>query len=356
MGELQYRRHQTSIDFLDSEMKLMSCVLSSIDDTIRSNQRVDYVEAADRANKRKMLIDKRDELGLVTEQFNRHEWVMTRGEMQLREREEEHKLLTLQLNDFQRQVHIMERKVPQMRAYDAEISDLLRQIKRERQDVDAITAKLEAPDLRERERAYCGRDFTLKELEEKVLMYEARINSKEQQLWEKQILLREVEEKIGQVTHEGGTDDPHTLKQFERSGALRAETMTLRRKKMAALAETAIYQAQGTELEEEKQAVKAEIAEASERADAGEAFDGYAAKIVKMHERDVGRRSPGRSRPGTNDSDDEEQMRPGRQHFDAYPTADGLSRPYGQFPVFQPAEPSGQLRHYRKETLRPIEL
>jgi hypothetical protein len=48
-------------------------------------------------------------------------------------------------------------------------------------------------------------------------VYEARINGKERQLCEKEILLPEVEEKITQVTHEGGTDDPHTLKQFERS-------------------------------------------------------------------------------------------------------------------------------------------
>jgi chromosome segregation ATPase len=281
---------------------------------------------------------------------------MKRGEMMLKEREEEHKLLSLQLNDFQRQIHIMERKIPQVRAYDAEIADLNSQINREQRDVDRVTSQLEVPDLRARERSYCGRDFSLKELDDKVTMYEARINGKEQQLWEKQILLREVEDKIAEVTHEGGTDDPRTLKQFERSGSLRAETMILRRKKMAALAETAIYQAQGTELEEEKQSVKEEIEKAGERVQNGEAFDDYAAKVVKMHERDVMTRSEQRTRPGTFDSDDEEERRPGRPHFDAYPTADGLSRPYGAFPVFQPAPPSGQLRHYRKETLRPIEL
>jgi predicted nucleic acid-binding Zn-ribbon protein len=355
-NELRYKQLQTQIDFQKSEIDRMNRCLTSIEDAIKDNQHVYDIEATDCSNKRKMLIDKRDELGLVTEQFNRHEWVMKRGEVQLREREEEHKLLTLQLNDFQRQIHIMERKIPQVRAYDTELADLEKQINRERTDVDKITAKLEAPDLRERERAYCGRDFTMKELEEKVTMYEARINGKEQQLWEKRILLDEIEEKIVHITHQGGTDDPRTVKQFERSGALRAETMTLRRKKMAALAESSIYQAQGTELEEEKQAVKDEMNKAGERVQNGEAFDDYAGKIIKMHERDVMTRSSNGTRPGTFDSDDEEEKRPGRKHFDAYPTADGLSRPYGAFPVFQPAPPSGQLRHYRKETLRPIEL
>ena len=54
--------------------------------------------------------------------------------------------------------------------------------------------------------------------------------------------------------------------------------------------------------------------------------------------------------------DEEEEIRPGRQRFDAYPTADGLSRPYGAFPVFQPAPVPGYARHFRKEVPRPIEL
>ena len=56
------------------------------------------------------------------------------------------------------------------------------------------------------------------------------------------------------------------------------------------------------------------------------------------------------------DDEEEEVKRPGREHYDAYPTKDGLSRPYGAFPVFQPAKPSANLRHYRTETERPIQL
>jgi chromosome segregation ATPase len=303
-----------------------------------------------------MLIDKRDELSLITEQFNRHEWVMKRGEVQLREREEELKLLRLQLNDFARQIDIMQRKVPQLRAYDDEIVELDRQLSVAHGESDKMTAKLEAPDLRERQRAYRGRDFTLKELEEKVATCEQRINAKGQQLWEKQILLHEIEEKIVQVMHLSGTEDEKVLKAFEKSGALRAESMSLRRKKMAAVAESAVYRAQTTELQEEKEAVKTEIAKAAERTEKGAEFDEYSKKIVTMNQRDI-QTSTKKGKTGNGfDSDDEDNKRPGRPHFDAYPTADGLSRPYGAFPVFQPAPPSGQLRHYRKETDRPIQL
>lgn len=198
----------------------------------------------------------------------------------------------------------------------------------------------------------------MKELEDKVSLYEQRINSKEQQLWEKQILLREIEEKIAELSATERSDGDKAAKVLERSGNLRASAMTIRRKKLAALAESAIYQAQTAELEEEKQAAQEELQKANERTQRGEAFDEYSEKMVKLYERDVATAKMAKTRGGNPwDSDDEdEEKKPGRQHFDAYPTADGLSRPYGAFPVFQPGAPSGQLRHYRKETLRPIEL
>ena len=244
-----------------------------------------------------------------------------------------------------------------MKAYDTEIEDLDRQLEKERADVDAITAKLEVPDLKERKRAYCGRDFSLKELEDKVTLYEQRINSKEQQLWEKQILLREIEDKIAELGASDKRDKDKLAKTYERSGNMRNEAMSIRRKKMAALAEAAVYQAQSVELEEEKNALKEEMQKAGERTQRGEAYDEYAEKIIKLHERDIATAElRARGLDKSEWDDDDEEVKPGRQHFDAYPTADGLSRPYGAFPVFQPGPPSGQLRHYRKETLRPIEL
>jgi chromosome segregation ATPase len=352
-AEIGYSELQTKIDFQSSEISRMNTVLGAVEALTTDNQKLYDRQAADCSDIQMMLMDKRDELTLIQEQFNRHEFIMKKGAIALRDREEELKLLNLSLNDFTRQIDIMQRKIPQLRAYEAEIVKLDHQLSVARREVDRITAKLEAPDLKERQRAYCGKDFSMKELEEKVAVYEQRINAKGQQLWEKQILLHEIDEKIAEVTRLSGLDDPKTVKSFEKSGTLRAETMLLRRKKMAALAESAVYRAQKGELEDEKSTVKEEIVKATERAEAGQPFDKYAEKMVRMHQRDM---KNGAKRRTQFDSDDDEEKKPGRQHFDAYPTADGLSRPYGAFPVFQPAPPSGQLRHFRNESLVPIEL
>jgi hypothetical protein len=127
--------------------------------------------------------------------------------------------------------------------------------------------------------------------------------------------------------------------------------MVTRRKKMAALSEMAMYQTRGDDLSEQKDVIRQELKDAEERSSRGEAFDEQAQKVLTMHERGA-RNSVRRKREV--DDDDEEDASPGRQKFDAYPTVDGLSRPYGAFPVFQPAPPAPNLRHYKREYPRPI--
>ena len=355
-AELAYKDLQGKIDFQMNETSRLNLVLQNLENDIEHHQDLYMKQSDDCANIQRELIDRQDQLCLVNEQFNRHEEVMKRGEIALKEREEESKLLNLQLKDFQRQIDIIQKKIPQLRAYEAEIADLEKQLAVERREVDNITQKLEAPDLKERKRAYCGRDFSLKELEDKVSMYEQRINAKEQQVWEKQILLREIDEKINELKKDQRADSQKTAKIYEKSGNMRLEAMSLRRKKMAAMAESSVYKIQSDELQEQKEALKAELQAANERTQRGEAFDEYADRMITLHIRD----KMSATLPHRGDEflalDDEEERRPGRQHFDAYPTADGLSRPYGAFPVFQPGPPSGQLRHYRNETQRPIEL
>jgi chromosome segregation ATPase len=354
--ETEYQGLQSKIDFQSNETNRMNHILQSLEQQINHQQERYTNQADDCADRQRMLVDKQDELCLIYEQFNRHEEIMRKGETALRERDEELKLLNLQLKDFARRIDIMQKKIPQLRSYNDEIAELERQLDRERHEVDLVTRRLEIPDQKDRLRSYIGKDFTLKELDDKVSLYEQRINSKEQQLWEKQILLREVEEKIAELSGPTSHDASKTQKIVERGGKIRADGMATHRKKLAALSEMAIYQAQKDELQEQAVEVRKEMVAAEQRTARGKAFDDWSARMARMHARDVV--LSGRARAMAAAEEDEEDMfvRAGRQKFDAYPTADGLSRPYGAFPVFQPAPPPGYIRHYRKEGPRAIEI
>lgn len=353
--EDKYKVLQRQIDYQVTETARLNAVLQNIEDIINRQQGRYTIQADDCANIQRMLIDKQDELCIIYEQYNRHEETMKRGEQILKEKEEELKALNLQLNDFARRIDVYQRKIPLLKKYQEDIEELQKQIDFEQKDVDNLTKKLEVPDENERKRQYCGKDFSNKELDNKILIYEQRVNDKKRQLVEKQIILRDLNEKITDIkTKLSDHSFSKSAKALEKGGNVRADTMKMRRKKMAALSEMAIYQAQQGELQEQKKIIESEIQEAGSRTARGESFDDYADKMVKMIERDI-KTAHSPKRKSLFDSDDEDEERPpGRQKFDAYPTADGLSRPYGAFPVFQPAEPSPNLRYYKKEEERPI--
>ncbi|KAK8878679.1 hypothetical protein M9Y10_005459 [Tritrichomonas musculus] len=356
-SEIRYQELMSKIDFQAGETERMNHILQSLEDQINYQQGRYSAQADDCADRQRMLIDKQDELCIIYEQFNRHQEIMKKGEAAISEKEEEIKLLNLQLRDFTRRIEVMQRKIPQLRSYNEEIEELRKQLKHEKAQVDEVSKKLEIPDLKERKRAYCGHDFSLKELEDKVSLYEQRINSKEQQLWEKQILLREINDKIKEIADDPGRDATKNQKVLEKGGRIRAETMKTRRKKLATLSELAIYQAQKEELKKQKEDIQHEIDAANERSARGEAFDDFSARMLRMYSRDVSRsRLMSRNEMYDEDDDDDENKPHGRQKYDAYPTADGLSRPYGAFPVFQPAPPPGYIRHYHKENPIPIEM
>lgn len=353
-AESKYSELNQKIDYQNTETRRLNKIMKNIEDHIIQHQKRFQIQTDDCQNIQRMLIDKGDELCMIYEELNKHEEVMKRGEIGLREREEELRLLNLQLNDFQRRIQIMLRKGPQIKAYDEEIKDLDTQLAKEQKDVDDITRRLENPEEKARSRAYCGKDFTLKELEQKVATYEQRINSKEQQLWEKQILLREIEEKVAELSKDAKKDVSKAEKILKKNGTMRSEAMALRRKKLAGFAELALYEAEKAALEEEKAAVKEEMEQSIQRAERGEAFDEYAQRIITMHKRDIER---ARIASIQQEEEDDEDRPRGRAHYDAYRDERlGIAKPYGGFPAFQPAPPSGQLRHFRNETQRPIEL
>jgi chromosome segregation ATPase len=353
-AEDRYRDLQGKIDCQANDTVQMNRILQQIEDRINSQQRQYALHADDCANVQRRLIDKQDQLCMIYEQYNRHEEVMRRGEIALREREEELRLLNNQLNDFVRQMEILYRKLPQLRKCEAEINELRLDITRERKDVEDLTLRLEVPDQKERKRQYCGRDFSHAELDAKLEMYSNQLQLKTQHRYEAQILLREIDEKISEIKAEATQDATATFRHMEKGGHARAEAMALRRKKMAALSEIAVYQAQKDELQGQKDEIVHDTEEALARSARGELFDEQADKLFRMHERDIKTASAPRQKSVFESDDEDEEPRPGRQKFDAYPTADGLSRPYGAFPVFQPGAPAPNLRFFKKEGTRPV--
>lgn len=346
-----FNEYEQQIDFQVAETTRMAKILQSLELQILNQQQRYALNADDCMDKRRLLIDKQDALCILAEQLSKNEEILKDGEKMLKEKDEDIKMLKLQLNDFERSIELAYKKVPQIREADEQIKELKWELENQQKAVKELSKKLENPSEQDRKRQYIGADISLKEIKKKIASYEDRISKKEQQLWEAQILLRDMQDKNYKLNSELRGTGKNTQKKKAKAGQVKADMMALRRRKKAVISELAVVEAQKMELNERTKNVKEELVDSARRVQAGEEFDEYAGKMVKLHERDEVLSA--RRRRGEVDEDEideyDEDAPKGRQKYDAYPTADGLSRPYGAFPVFQPSKNQGNLRYYKRE-------
>ena len=345
-AETGFTETEKQIDLQAATVRRLQETLVSVEDIISHQQSRYESHARDCAEVQRLLLDKQDALCLLNEQLNRHAAVMRSGEVVLQQREREVNILRTHLRGFHRKIESVGRKFPQIIAYSQEIRELRSSIEDERVFVFSLKQKLEIPELEERQKRFCGKDVSNEYLDEKIARYEQRINDREQTIWEKQILLKELSDKISKLLQI--TDLTGKSKRLERVAQQRLEAMALRRRKKAALSEISVYKAQADVIGEQRENATKEMELANGRLEKGKEFDNISGRIIRMHKRDVASANAARRRV------EETEQPPGRPHFDAYPTADGLSRPYGGFPIFQPFAAPGYTRHYKKETEKPV--
>jgi len=92
------------------------------------------------------LIDRNDELCILYEKCNMQQTVLKSGELEIARREEEIRLLDLQVSELVRRVEVTRRKLPQIPALEQRIITLQSQLDEERALSDQQCAELEAPE------------------------------------------------------------------------------------------------------------------------------------------------------------------------------------------------------------------
>merc|ERR1711988_2020199 len=91
------------------------------------------------------LIDRNDELCILYEKCNMQQTVLRKGELAIREREEEIRVLDLQVAELCREIEVTRRKLPKVPELEQAIVTLQGQLEEERRLSDEMSAELEAP-------------------------------------------------------------------------------------------------------------------------------------------------------------------------------------------------------------------
>lgn len=139
-----------------------------------------------------MLIDRNDELCVLYEKANVQETVSKHGDTGLVQLEDEIRLLKINVGDVQRSIRAVRMKQPEVPALDDSVAQLQKDILVTRQQGEELAAQLEDPQNPQRWRALPGRIKDKDELRIKINQLEERLNSKKEQLLERELILEEV--------------------------------------------------------------------------------------------------------------------------------------------------------------------
>ncbi|NXU52139.1 CC146 protein, partial [Turnix velox] len=217
-----------------------------------------------------------------------------------------------------------------------------------------------------RKRDLGGTDPSVPELLKKIEQLEVKLVQKEEKLLETDLLCEHVSRLTArtQAMAENGRQD--TLLLAKRTNELQRKIKDRTQKMMALVAELSMKQALTIKLQQEVKDKEQFFVTVSSRIDQGlpppRETESEWLKVLR-NEKMQKEAAEARAKRAAADA---EAAGPGRIHTTAEqrPTAyvpdDGYSlplpRPYGAHPPFKPSEPSSHLRHFRKPTVKPINI
>ena len=295
-----------------------------------------------------MLVERNDEVAALHERVNLQVEVGRRGEIELRNREDEIRAFAAEIRKHELSVEANASLASGVPGLNAEIERLRKDLIVERRRVARLSAKAETPENADRWRVLQGKDPGADELRAKLKDLKLAIEDKEDEIEENVLMLQELDSLVQRMTSEAASGRAESLELARTINDLVTKIQSAGDETKSTVSELALCQATSERLQLEAETLKRRLVEARERVARGEAPDDEAEKRWA------------RELAGEAFVDDEDDNRPGADaRPNAYVPTDeksmGVPRPYGKFAPFKPTDVTGQLRHYRKPTVADVD-
>jgi len=353
-----YKEKQQLVDQKIAEIDKLNSIINVVErDMVRLKKQ--YEQAVEERNYTGIqLIDRNDELCILYEKCNIQEQILRNGELELNKREEEMRVLRLELSRFEWLYGVTTKLLPELPKYKTEIDKLKGQLEEEKKRSEQLSYELETPSNLARYRLLKGKDLSMSDMQAKVAQLEDRLNLKKEQLLEKELVLEEVGSLSERLRTQAVEGREETLDIAKTVNDYQAKIKRITRRLMACVSELSMYQATSIKLEQEK-ADKIEVLDmAKERLEQGEAptEDAEREWDRMQRRRDIREemiyRRQDEERQAATDFETTAVPRP-----NAYMPEDiALPRPYGAMAPFKPTEPGATMRHITKPQPREIEI
>ncbi|GMH35034.1 hypothetical protein BSKO_02902 [Bryopsis sp. KO-2023] len=306
-----------------------------------------------------MLIDRNDELCILYEKANVQEEVLKQGELELKRREDEIRILDLEIREVQRSIDATRKTMTAIPDMDSEIALLQKELLEAKRESETLSLALESPENKGRWRKLEGKAPNSEELTVKARVIEEKLNDKKERLLEKELVLEEIGTLSDRLRQQATKGSPGTLQLAKAVNEYQHNIDSTTRKMMAIVSELSMYQTTAMKLKQEKEALELEVTQAQERLTHGEAptiettqewenILRTEAIIATLAEEKA--QVEGLLDKQNNGVNSTAPTRP-----NAYIPEDlGIPKPYGSEAPFKPSEPGSTMRHIRKPAPREI--
>ena len=188
------------------------------------------------------LIDRNDELCILYEKSNIQEQILRNGELQLNSRDEEVRVLQLELGKMEWLYGVTTKLLPLLPKYKKEIDELRASLDLEKERSEHVSYELESPSNESRYRLLGGKDLTPEQMHSKITQLEDRLNVKKEQLLEKELVLEEVGSLSDRLRFQAVEGREETLDIAKTVNDFQARIKSITRKLMACVSELSMYQ------------------------------------------------------------------------------------------------------------------
>lgn len=238
----EYRQKQSIVEQQIQEIDKLNLVINNLEKEML-DLKGRYEKAVEQRNVTGVqLIDRNDELCILYERSNQQQEALKRGELELRNKEEEVRLLRLQTEELRRQYQAATKRVPDIATNEKRIIELEEILVEERTQTDLLSSKLEDPQNTERWRPLDGEDASIEQLISKSRVLEERLDVKREQLLEKELILEEVTSLTERLKYQAVTRKDASKSKADDLNSLQTRIRETTKKMLASVSELSMYQ------------------------------------------------------------------------------------------------------------------
>ncbi|KAG7497280.1 hypothetical protein JOB18_034699 [Solea senegalensis] len=305
------------------------------------------------------LLEHEEVLCSYHEKVNVQEAAITKGNIELESMEKEMKDLQSAINEERRQIDVNKKEVPVSRKLEEEITVLQIELSEARdKTVECLNRTMDYKEIK-------GNDPSTVELVQKIEQLELILAERERQLLEKQLLVDQVTRLSKPLSEQAENCREDRLSVRKKLNNLRTHIINANRRLMAVSAELSMKQAAALSQQQGIKERELQMDMCQRRLEQGLPPCPEMEEEWRKMLRDKKRRQRDKAEKDRLAEEDEWNQLPNGEYTTAesrpnayIPRTDALPlpKPYGAQTPFKPPPPGANMRHFRKPTLKPLEM